>query len=48
MIGQRSKPGSVVVQALAEALPFGAGTFDAALAVLTVHHWTDWRAVSTR
>jgi SAM-dependent methyltransferase len=43
MIGQRSNPGSAVVQALAEALPFGAGTFDAALAVLTVHHWTDWR-----
>jgi len=44
MIGQRSNTGSVVVQALAEALPFGAGTFDAALAVLTVHHWTDWRS----
>jgi len=30
------------VQAAAEALPFRAGTFDAALAVLTLHHWTDW------
>jgi SAM-dependent methyltransferase len=43
MIGQRSSRASVVVQASAEALPFRAGTFDAALAVLTLHHWTDWR-----
>jgi SAM-dependent methyltransferase len=42
MIRQRSKTAAPVVQASAEALPFGAGTFDAALAVLTVHHWTDW------
>jgi hypothetical protein len=28
-------------QAVAEALPFVDGGFDAALAVLTVHHWTD-------
>ena len=32
------------VQARAEALPFADDTFDAAMAVLTVHHWTDWRA----
>ena len=32
------------VQASAEALPFEAGSFDAALAVLTMHHWSDWRA----
>lgn len=43
MIEQRSSAAGPVVRALAEALPFGAGTFDAALAVLTVHHWTDWR-----
>jgi SAM-dependent methyltransferase len=43
MIRQRSSGASVVVQASAEALPFRAGTFDAALAVLTVHHWADWR-----
>jgi SAM-dependent methyltransferase len=30
-----------VVQASATALPFRDGTFDAALAVLTVHHWPD-------
>jgi SAM-dependent methyltransferase len=31
------------VQGVAEALPFGDGSFDAAMAVLTIHHWTDWR-----
>jgi SAM-dependent methyltransferase len=39
---QRRPPGSApVVQATAAALPFAEGTFDAALAVLTVHHWPD-------
>lgn len=42
MIRQRSGD-SLVVQASAEALPFPTGTFDAALAVLTLHHWADWR-----
>ena len=31
------------VRAVAEALPFRDGSFDAALAVLTMHHWADWR-----
>jgi SAM-dependent methyltransferase len=31
----------VVVQAFAEALPFEDRTFDASMAVLTVHHWSD-------
>jgi SAM-dependent methyltransferase len=43
MIRQRSHRASLVVQASAEALPFPARTFDAALAVLTLHHWADWR-----
>jgi SAM-dependent methyltransferase len=43
MIRQRSGGASLVVQASAEALPFPVATFDAALAVLTLHHWTDWR-----
>ena len=30
-------------QASAEALPFRDDAFDAALALLTLHHWTDWR-----
>jgi len=44
MIQQRAHPTSPVIQAAAEALPFRSGTFDVALAVLTLHHWTDWRA----
>ncbi|HJR00264.1 MAG TPA: class I SAM-dependent methyltransferase [Methylomirabilota bacterium] len=41
MIRQRSAGAAPVVQASATALPFRAGAFDAALAVLTVHHWPD-------
>jgi GNAT superfamily N-acetyltransferase/SAM-dependent methyltransferase len=43
MIQQRGATAAPAVQASAEALPFPDGTFDAALAVLTLHHWTDWR-----
>src|SRR5262245_57795773 len=43
MIRQREAGSSPIVQAPAERLPFRDGTFDAALAVLTLHHWTDWR-----
>jgi SAM-dependent methyltransferase len=43
MIQQRSCRASPVVQAVAEALPFRARTFDVAFAILTLHHWTDWR-----
>jgi SAM-dependent methyltransferase len=39
MLAQRRRRFSV--QARAEALPFAAHTFDCALAVLTIHHWTD-------
>lgn len=41
MIAQRGRPRTSAVQAVAEALPFADATFDAALAILTVHHWTD-------
>jgi SAM-dependent methyltransferase len=41
MIGQRPAVAAPVVQASATALPFRTGAFDAALAVLTVHHWPD-------
>ena len=44
MIAQRPPGAARVVQAGAERLPFAAQSFDAALAVLTVHHWSDWRA----
>ncbi|WP_305095978.1 class I SAM-dependent methyltransferase [Croceibacterium aestuarii] len=41
MIAQRPAGSAPVVQARAEALPFPDDSFDAAMAVLTVHHWTD-------
>jgi SAM-dependent methyltransferase len=41
MIHQRSVAAAPVVRAVAETLPFANDAFDAALAVLTVHHWTD-------
>jgi SAM-dependent methyltransferase len=43
MIQQRATGAPPAVQAFAEALPFTAQAFDAALAVLTLHHWHDWR-----
>jgi SAM-dependent methyltransferase len=39
MIGQRPAAAAPVVRAAAEHLPFADQVFDAALAVLTVHHW---------
>lgn len=44
MLRQRARGTSPVVRAVAEALPFRSRSFDVALAVLTLHHWTDWRA----
>lgn len=41
MIAQRPPEAAPVVQASAEELPFEDGSFDAAMAVLTVHHWSD-------
>lgn len=41
MIGQRPPGSAPVVQASAEGLPFADRSFDASLAVLTVHHWAD-------
>jgi SAM-dependent methyltransferase len=41
MIRQRGAGAAAVVQARAEDLPFGDAAFDAAMAVLTVHHWAD-------
>lgn len=40
MIGKRTHSDGAVVQASAEALPFPDNAFDAAMAVLTVHHWS--------
>jgi SAM-dependent methyltransferase len=44
MISQRPVGAASAVQASAESLPFEDDSFDAALAVLTAHHWTDLRA----
>jgi SAM-dependent methyltransferase len=44
MIAQRPPGAAPAIQALAEALPFDDASFDAAMAVLTLHHWDDWRA----
>jgi SAM-dependent methyltransferase len=41
MIAQRPEGAAPVVRAYAEELPFEDGSFDAAMAVLTDHHWTD-------
>jgi SAM-dependent methyltransferase len=41
MLAQRPAGAAPAVQAAAEALPFADGAFDAALGVLTVHHWRD-------
>lgn len=47
MVAQRRGRSALVVRAVAEALPFADGAFEAALAVLTVHHWHD-RAAGLR
>lgn len=40
MIRQRPVRSAPCVQAVAQALPFGDEAFDAAMAILTVHHWS--------
>jgi SAM-dependent methyltransferase len=44
MLGQRAGRTSTVVRGVAEALPFRDGSFDASLAILTIHHWSDVEA----
>jgi SAM-dependent methyltransferase len=44
MIQQRERAAAPVVRAIAERLPFADGAFEGAMAILTVHHWTDPRA----
>ena len=41
MIRQRSASAAPVVQGYAEDLPFDDNSFDASMAILTVHHWAD-------
>jgi SAM-dependent methyltransferase len=44
MVRQRPPSAAPAVRASAEHLPFRDAVFDAAMAVLTIHHWPDWRA----
>jgi SAM-dependent methyltransferase len=44
MLGQRARGAAPAIRAVAEHLPFPNSAADAVLAVLTVHHWADWRS----
>jgi SAM-dependent methyltransferase len=44
MLGQRAPDAAPAVRASGTSIPLFDGVFDAALAVLTLHHWGDWRA----
>ncbi|WP_284124179.1 class I SAM-dependent methyltransferase [Parerythrobacter aestuarii] len=41
MIAQRAPGAAPAIQGSAEDLPFADNSFDAAMAVLTIHHWSD-------
>lgn len=41
MIAQRPASDALVIQGYAEDLPFADNSFDAAMAILTIHHWSD-------
>lgn len=41
MIAQRSANAAAAIRGTAENLPFEDGSFDAAMAILTIHHWQD-------
>ncbi|HET7229136.1 MAG TPA: methyltransferase domain-containing protein [Longimicrobium sp.] len=43
MVRQRAQGTAPAVRAVAGALPFRAAAVDAALAILTLHHWPSWR-----
>jgi SAM-dependent methyltransferase len=44
MLSQRAPDAAPAVRGVAEALPFPDGAFDAAMGVLTMHHWRDLAA----
>ena len=41
MVRQRAPDAPAVLRAVAERLPFADGAFDAAMSVLSIHHWAD-------
>lgn len=43
MIARRPPDAAPAIQAYAESLPLEAGSMDAAMACLSLHHWSDWR-----
>jgi SAM-dependent methyltransferase len=43
MLRQRPNDAAPAVAGASEAIPFPDGAFDATMATLTIHHWTDWR-----
>jgi SAM-dependent methyltransferase len=43
MVRQRAQGAAPAIRAAAEHLPFRRGSFDAVMAILTIHHWSDWR-----
>ena len=43
MIQQRPRGPQMVVQGVAEAIPIRSKSIDAAMAILTIHHWKNWR-----
>jgi len=44
MLRQRPPGAAPAIRASAEALPLADGAVDAAMALMTIHHWSDWRA----
>jgi SAM-dependent methyltransferase len=44
MLAQRPGGAAPAVLGLAEQLPVATASFGAAMAILTIHHWADWRA----
>ncbi|MHB1089421.1 MAG: class I SAM-dependent methyltransferase, partial [Acidimicrobiales bacterium] len=44
MVSQRPKSESLVVMAAAESVPIVSGWADLTMTMLSLHHWTDWRA----
>lgn len=43
MLRQRSRTAARSIRASADHLPFRGGSLDAALAILTIHHWSRWQ-----